>query len=130
MVARLPQLSHFDGREVTRTERISAAQELPRLAQELAPRAAARAAERAAAAAAAAAAGPRQKVPDDEPQAYTPEVRTEMYREMAEQKAGAAAATGAPPPLHSPPRRRRSKRRTSAHWSRQCATTRRSTRRV
>ena len=37
VIARLPQLERLDGKEITRTDRIRAVQQLPSLCQELAP---------------------------------------------------------------------------------------------
>ncbi|CAE7626808.1 LRRC6 [Symbiodinium sp. KB8] len=82
IVATLPQLQRLDGQEITRTERIKAVQDLPRLTQELraaVPAAKARRAEKEAKAVAAAAAG-------EESAPWTPASRVELYREVQEQK--------------------------------------------
>lgn len=86
VVAKLPQLGRLDGQEITRSQRIVAEQKLARLEAELEGLAAgvrARRAEEAPAAAAAAAAPGGA----DEMTQHTPEVRTAMYREIAEEKA-------------------------------------------
>ena len=82
VVARLPQLKFVDGEPITRGVRIVAEQQLPKLSVELRGLAAAKAAEK------------RAKAPVDyrdldvdEAAPYTPEVRTKMYEEVAEQKA-------------------------------------------
>uniref|UniRef100_A0A7S1U406 U2A'/phosphoprotein 32 family A C-terminal domain-containing protein n=1 Tax=Phaeomonas parva TaxID=124430 RepID=A0A7S1U406_9STRA len=90
VIAKLPQLEKVDGTEITRSQRITAMQRLAALEEELAPLAAAAAAayaeaggdegEEAAIAAAAA-------LPDDAETKHTPELRTAMYRQIAEQKA-------------------------------------------
>lgn len=80
VTARLPSLQNLDGQQVTRSDRIQAARELPRLQAELRELAAQRRAERA---------GESEEPPEpdeDGKEAYTPAVRTQMYREIAEQK--------------------------------------------
>lgn len=80
VTARLPSLQILDGQQVTRSDRIKAARELPRLEAELRRLAAQRREERAAE-------GAEPPPPDEEGrEAYTPAVRTQMYREIAEQK--------------------------------------------
>ncbi|KAJ1447482.1 hypothetical protein M885DRAFT_451343 [Pelagophyceae sp. CCMP2097] len=78
VIARLPQLQYIDGTQISRSMRIIAEQQLPHLELELEPLAVARRAAKA------------LEVPieyaDDEKTPYTPEVRTKMYEELAEQK--------------------------------------------
>ena len=82
LVARLPQVRRVDGKEITRTQRILAAQRLPSLSAELRELARAKLKEKATQAPAA-----DVLLGEDELCDHTPEVRTEIYREMAEQKA-------------------------------------------
>lgn len=75
VVASLPQLESLDGKPISRSARIIAAQQLPQLSLELRDLARAKRLE------------PRVTVePSDDATPYTPEVRTHMYEEIAEQK--------------------------------------------
>ena len=75
VIAVLPNLKEYDGKEITRSERIVANQQLPNTVKELRKLARAAAIEK------------REKagLPYDEEE-YTPQSRLEMYREMAEEK--------------------------------------------
>lgn len=76
VVASLPQLDTLDGKVISRAARIIAAQQLPQLSLELRDLAQAKRQE-----------PPRVVVePTDDATPYTPEVRTHMYEEIAEQK--------------------------------------------
>lgn len=79
VIASLPQLESLDGVQITRSARILADQQLPHLRLELRELAATKRAEKAAA--------EPVVVNTDEATPYTPEVRTAMYEELAEQKA-------------------------------------------
>lgn len=86
VIASLPQLELLDGVRITRSMRIIAQQQLPHLRLELRELAAKKRAEKMAA--------PKQPVvavDPDEATPYTPEVRTAIYEELAEQKAEAEA---------------------------------------
>jgi protein TilB len=81
VAASLPQVVSLDGTQYSRADTIRARQRLPELRRELHPLAAA-ARERKGLPA-----EPEREYADDEPEAYTPQSRVRMYREMAEQKA-------------------------------------------
>ena len=85
LIARVPQLKRIDGKAVTRSERIKAAQRVDDLQAQLRVLAVDKMTEKAAAANELP--QPRATSGDDDLCEHTPEVRTEIYREMAEQKA-------------------------------------------
>mmetsp|Transcript_8831 Transcript_8831/g.25157 ORF Transcript_8831/g.25157 Transcript_8831/m.25157 type:complete len:484 (-) Transcript_8831:446-1897(-) len=106
IIYRLPQLRQLDGKEISRSMRIIAAQHFPRLEAELREKAAACRERKAQEAAAKADAGGNpggaqameadgreggadagEEEDEDDSVPHTPEARTEMYREIAEEKA-------------------------------------------
>lgn len=100
VIASLPQLESLDGVKITRSMRIIAQQQLPHLRLELRELAATKRAEKKAA--------PKQPVVPVNPEEatpYTPEVRTAIYEELAEQKAEAEARKA-----HLQPRERDAKK--------------------
>ena len=90
VIAELPTLTKLDGSLITKSMRIRAAQRLPKLHVELRELARCRAAEKQVKSKAQQQLdpnGPETSKEDEEAAPYTPELRTEMYREMAEEKA-------------------------------------------
>lgn len=82
VIASLPRLESLDGLKITKSSRIVAEQQLPHLRLELRDLAARKRKEKAER-------GPVEVPDTDEATPYTPEVRTAMYAEIAEQKAEA-----------------------------------------
>jgi hypothetical protein len=79
----LPQLERLDGKDIVRSTRIIAERQLPCLKAELCVLARECESEKRDKMAASAAAEPKA---DDEMTQHTPEARTQIYRELAEQK--------------------------------------------
>lgn len=86
VIARLPQLRLLDGNDITRSARIIAEQRLPQLELELEQLKEAKLREIALAAPPNAAAESKDGTNVEEMTDHTPETRTRIYREMAEQK--------------------------------------------
>lgn len=82
VAATLPQLKTLDGKEITRSERITAQQDWRALRADLRARAAVVREEKGLPPAP----PPPREDPDDDTEPWCPETRTKMYREMAEQK--------------------------------------------
>jgi protein TilB len=86
IVANVPQLVHLDGKEINRTERIEACQRVSALRAELRALANAKRAEKGHAAVEYARGATEETDDENAAEAWTPENRVKMVREMAERK--------------------------------------------